>query len=253
MTSKFIGIIPARYASSRFPGKPLADLGGKTMIERVYTRVSSVMDNVAVATDDERIFKAVEAFGGRAVMTSPDHRSGTDRCREAARILGNDADVVINIQGDEPFIAPSQLRSLMDSFSDPEVEIASLARPFDPARGFEALADPNTPKVVMDNRMNAIYFSRSVIPYVRNYPRDEWAQHAAYYTHVGLYGYRRKTLELLGSLPQSSLELAESLEQLRWLQAGYKIRMSLTDEPTIGIDTPADLEAARILLADTEL
>ena len=253
MTSKFIGIIPARYASSRFPSKPLADLGGKTMIERVYTRVSSVMDNVAVATDDERIFKAVEAFGGRAVMTSPDHRSGTDRCRAAARILGNDADVVINIQGDEPFIAPSQLRSLMDSFSDPEVEIASLARPFDPARGFEALADPNTPKVVMDNRMNAIYFSRSVIPYVRNYPRDEWAQHAAYYTHVGLYGYRRKTLELLGSLPQSSLELAESLEQLRWLQAGYKIRMSLTDEPTIGIDTPADLEAARILLADTEL
>lgn len=253
MTSKFIGIIPARYASSRFPGKPLADLGGKTMIERVYTRVSSVMDNVAVATDDERIFKAVEAFGGRAVMTSPDHRSGTDRCREAVRILGNDADVVINIQGDEPFIAPSQLRSLMDSFSDPDVEIASLARPFDPARGFEALADPNTPKVVMDNRMNAIYFSRSVIPYVRNYPHDEWAQHAAYYTHVGLYGYRRKTLELLGSLPQSSLELAESLEQLRWLQAGYKIRMSLTDEPTIGIDTPADLEAARLLLADTEL
>lgn len=253
MTSKFIGIIPARYASSRFPGKPLADLGGKTMIERVYTRVSSVMDNVAVATDDERIFKAVEAFGGRAVMTSPDHRSGTDRCREAVRILGNDADVVINIQGDEPFIAPSQLRSLMDSFSDPEVEIASLARPFDPARGFEALADPNTPKVVLDNRMNAVYFSRSVIPYVRNYPHDEWAQHVAYYTHVGLYGYRRKTLELLGSLPQSSLELAESLEQLRWLQAGYKIRMSLTDEPTIGIDTPADLEAARLLLADTEL
>lgn len=253
MTSKFIGIIPARYASSRFPGKPLADLGGKTMIERVYTRVSSVMDNVAVATDDERIFKAVEAFGGRAVMTSPDHRSGTDRCREAVRILGNDADVVINIQGDEPFIAPSQLRSLMDSFSDPEVEIASLARPFDPARGFEALADPNTPKVVLDNRMNAVYFSRSVIPYVRSYPHDEWAQHAAYYTHVGLYGYRRKTLELLGSLPQSSLELAESLEQLRWLQAGYKIRMSLTDEPTIGIDTPADLEAARLLLADTEL
>ena len=247
MTQKFIGIIPARYASTRFPGKPLADLGGKTMIERVYTRVASVMDNVAVATDDERILKAVEAFGGRAVMTSAEHRSGTDRCREAARLLGNDADVVVNIQGDEPFIAPSQLKSLIDSFSDPTVQIASLARPFDPARGFEALFDPNTPKVVMDNDMNALYFSRSIIPYVRNYKWEEWLDHAKFFTHVGLYGYRRETLDKISSLPQSSLELAESLEQLRWLQAGYKIRMSLTEEPTIGIDTPADLEAARQL------
>ncbi len=253
MTQKFIGIIPARYASTRFPGKPLADLGGKTMIERVYTRVASVMDNVAVATDDERILKAVEAFGGRAVMTSAEHRSGTDRCREAARLLGNDADVVVNIQGDEPFIAPSQLKSLIDSFSDPTVQIASLARPFDPARGFEALFDPNTPKVVMDNDMNALYFSRSIIPYVRNYKWEEWLDHAKFFTHVGLYGYRRETLDKISSLPQSSLELAESLEQLRWLQAGYKIRMSLTEEPTIGIDTPADLEAARQLLAKTEL
>ena len=253
MAQKFIGIIPARYASTRFPGKPLADLGGKTMIERVYTRVASVMDNVAVATDDERILKAVEAFGGRAVMTSTEHRSGTDRCREAARLLGNDADVVVNIQGDEPFIAPSQLISLMDSFSDPKVRIASLARPFDPARGFEALFDPNTPKVVMDNDMNALYFSRSIIPYVRNHKWEEWLGHAKFYTHVGLYGYRRETLEEISALPQSSLELAESLEQLRWLQAGYKIRMSLTEEPTIGIDTPADLEAARQLLAKTEL
>lgn len=250
---KFIGIIPARYASSRFPGKPLADLGGKTMIERVYTRVASVMEHVAVATDDERIANAVKAFGGTAVMTSTEHRSGTDRCREAAEKLGIDADVVVNIQGDEPFIAPSQLKSLMGSFDDPDVQIASLARPFDPARGFDALFDPNTPKVVMDNDMNAIYFSRSIIPYVRNYEWKEWVDHAKFFTHVGLYGYRLETLNEICRLPQSPLELAESLEQLRWLQAGYKIRMSLTNEPTIGIDTPADLEAAREMLKSTEL
>ncbi len=253
MSQKFIGIIPARYASTRFPGKPLADLGGKSMIERVYTRVASVMDNVAVATDDERIYRAVEAFGGRAVMTSTEHRSGTDRCREAVRLLGSDADVVVNIQGDEPFIASSQLRSLMESFEDPAVEIASLARPFDPSRGFDALFDPNVVKVVMDDRMNAVYFSRSIIPYVRGYEWKEWLDNVKFYTHVGLYGYRQATLDRLGELSQSTLELAESLEQLRWLQAGYKIRMSLTDEPTIGIDTPADLEAARQMLACTEL
>ncbi len=253
MSQKFIGIIPARYASTRFPGKPLADLGGKSMIERVYTRVASVMDNVAVATDDERIHRAVEAFGGRAVMTSTEHRSGTDRCREAVRLLGSDADVVVNIQGDEPFIASSQLRSLMESFEDPAVEIASLARPFDPSRGFDALFDPNVVKVVMDDKMNAVYFSRSIIPYVRGYEWKEWLDNAKFYTHVGLYGYRQATLDRLGELSQSTLELAESLEQLRWLQAGYKIRMSLTDEPTIGIDTPADLEAARQMLACTEL
>lgn len=253
MANKFIGIIPARYASSRFPGKPLADLGGVPMIERVYRRVSAVMPEVAVATDDSRIFDAVAAFGGRVVMTSTEHRSGTDRCREAVEVLGSDADVVVNIQGDEPFIAPSQLQSLMASFDDPSVQIASLARPFDPARGFDALFDPNTPKVVMDADMNALYFSRSIIPYVRNHDWKTWLEHARFYTHVGLYGYRRPTLDEIVRLPQSALEIAESLEQLRWLQAGYKIRMSLTDEPTIGIDTPADLEAARQLLADNAL
>lgn len=253
MSHKFLGIIPARYASTRFPGKPLADLGGMTMIERVYRRVAEVMDELAVATDDKRIADAVEAFGGRVVMTSDRHRSGTDRCREAAATIGGDADVIINIQGDEPFIAPSQLKALMGCFDDDSVEIASLARPFDPARGFDALFDPNTPKVVMDDNMNALYFSRSIIPYVRNYEWKEWLDHAQFHTHVGLYGYRRDTLDKLGDLPQSKLELAESLEQLRWLQAGYKIRMALTDEPTIGIDTPADLEAARELLEKTAL
>lgn len=248
---EFIGIIPARYASTRFPGKPLARLGGKYVIERVYGRVADVLgaDATVVATDDERIADAVAAFGGRAVMTSASHRSGTDRCREAYERSGSGADVIINIQGDEPFIAAGQLRTVMAAFDDPTVDIASLARPFDPARGYAALENPNTPKVVMDNRMNAMYFSRSVIPYVRGSERDEWPVKANYYTHIGLYAYRAEVLKAITELPQSAAELAESLEQLRWLQAGYKIRMGLSDEPTIGIDTLADLEAAEKYLA----
>ena len=241
---KFIGIIPARYASSRFPGKPLADIGGMTMIERVYRRASMALDEVAVATDDRRIADTVEAFGGRAIMTSPDHRSGTDRCYEAYCLSGSDADTVINIQGDEPFIAPSQIEALKGCFAMPGTEIATLVRRFDPAHGWDALFDPNTPKVVLDSDMHALYFSRSIIPYVRNHPWQEWIDSATFHTHVGLYGYRAATLARLVELPQSPLELVESLEQLRWLQAGYRIQAALTDEPTIGIDTPADLAAA---------
>lgn len=245
----FIAIIPARYASTRFPGKPLAKIGGVAMIERVYRRAQQCFSEVAVATDDARISAAVEAFGGRAVMTSASHRSGTDRCREAYSLLGSDADVVVNIQGDEPFIAINQLNALKERFADPEVEIASLARPFDPSRSYEALENPNTPKVVLSNDMYALYFSRSVIPYVRGAERTDWPDKARYFTHVGLYGYRADVLARLGSLEQSPLELAESLEQLRWLQNGYRIKMALTDDPTIGIDTPADLEAAEKYLA----
>ena len=241
---KFIGIIPARYASSRFPGKPLADIGGMTMIERVYRQACKALDEVAVATDDRRIADTVEAFGGRAIMTSPDHRSGTDRCHEAYRLSGTDADIVINIQGDEPFIAPEQIEALKGCFESEDTQIATLVRPFDPARGFEALFDPNTPKVVLDSAMHALYFSRSIIPYVRNRPWQEGVDDTTYYTHVGLYGYRAATLAQLVALPQSQLELAESLEQLRWLQAGYSIKTAATTCPTIGIDTPADLEAA---------
>lgn len=241
---KFIGIIPARYASSRFPGKPLADIGGMTMIERVYRQACKALDEVAVATDDRRIADTVEAFGGRAIMTSPDHRSGTDRCYEAYRLSGTDADIVINIQGDEPFIAPEQIEALKGCFESEDTQIATLVRPFDPARGFEALFDPNTPKVVLDSAMHALYFSRSIIPYVRNRLWQEWVDATTYYTHVGLYGYRAATLAQLVALPQSQLELAESLEQLRWLQAGYSIKTAATTCPTIGIDTPADLEAA---------
>lgn len=241
---KFIGIIPARYASTRFPGKPLAMLGDKPMIQHVYERVATILPEVAVATDDARIEEAVKAFGGNVVMTSDQHRSGTDRCLEAYHKLGSNADVIINIQGDEPFIAASQIESLKQCFDDASVEIASLARPFDPNRGFDALFDPNLVKVTIANNGNALYFSRSIIPYVRSVDWKRWLEKAKYFTHVGLYAYRAATLERICALPQSSLEISESLEQLRWLQAGYNIRMAQTEEANFGIDTPADLEEA---------
>lgn len=248
MEKKIIGIIPARYGSSRFPGKPLAMLGDKPMIQHVYERVASLLPEVAVATDDERIYNVVKGFGGVAVMTSTEHRSGTDRCLEAYNVLGSDADVIINIQGDEPFIAKSQIESVVACFADDSVRIASLARPFDKSKGFEALFDSNLVKVVMDSDYNALYFSRSIIPYVRNYKWEEWLDHAQFYTHVGLYAYTADTLRHICHLPQSPLELAESLEQLRWLQAGYRIRMAITEEPNFGIDTPADLAEAEKFL-----
>ncbi len=245
-----IAIIPARWSSSRFPGKPLADIGGMPMIERVYMRAVEALgdDSVAVATDDERIFQAVESFGGKAIMTSASHRSGTDRCYEAYTKMGVDADVIINVQGDEPFINPLQIRQLADCFSDPEVGIATLVRKFDPELGWEALSNPNTPKVVLDNEGNALYFSRSVIPYVRGEEQQDWARSTVFYTHVGMYGYRTDVLPQIVRMPQSQPELAESLEQLRWLSNGYRIRTAVTQFATVGIDTPADLERARIML-----
>jgi 3-deoxy-manno-octulosonate cytidylyltransferase (CMP-KDO synthetase) len=248
--SKFIGIIPARYASTRFPGKPLALLGGKTVIERVYTRVKDVLDETVVATDDQRIYDTVIGFGGKVVMTSTEHRSGTDRCREAYLNLKSDADVVINIQGDEPFIDPSQIEALKSCFGSSETDIATLARHFDPAAGFEALFDPNVVKVTFRNDGSALYFSRSIIPYVRNYKWQEWLDHTDFHTHVGIYAYRANVLEEISKIPQSSFEIAESLEQLRWLQNGYNIKVAITDKNTIGIDTPADLEAAEKYLAN---
>ena len=239
---KFQAVIPARYASTRFPGKPLAVLGGKTMIQRVWERVSDVIADAVVATDDLRIADAVKSFGGRAVMTSENHRSGTDRCAEVAS--GSDADVIINIQGDEPFIDLEQIKAVMDCFSDPHTQIATLVRQFDPEAGFEALFDPNLVKVVIDDNGFAMYFSRSIIPYVRGVEWQNWLDSATYYSHIGLYAYRRDVLLELARLPQSSLEKAESLEQLRWLQNGYRIKVAQSDSPTIGIDTPEDLEAA---------
>ena len=245
---KYIGIIPARYASTRFPAKPLAMMGGKTEIERVYEQVSGVLDDAWVATDDERIADAVRAFGGQVVMTSVHHKSGTDRCREAFEQVGQGYDVVVNIQGDEPFIQPSQLQAVKACFSDPTTQIATLVKPFAREDGLEALENPNSPKVVVDARMNALYFSRSVIPYLRGIPSSEWLARHTFYKHIGLYAYRAEVLAEITSLPQSSLELAESLEQLRWLENGYTIKVGITNVETIGIDTPQDLERAERFL-----
>lgn len=247
---KFIGIIPARYASTRFPGKPLAKIGGVTMIERVYRQACKALDEVVVATDDERIFEAVEAFGGKAIMTSTAHKSGTDRCHEAYIKSGSQADVVINIQGDEPFIDPSQIETLKGCFDDETTQIATLIRRFDAKRGLAVPDDPNTPKVVVDNAGNAMYFSRSVMPFVRDREKSEWYKLGCYYTHVGVYAFRAPVLAEVVKLRRTLLEIAESLEQLRWLQNGYRIKTAITECPTIGIDTPADLEAAERYLKE---
>lgn len=246
---KFLGIIPARYASTRFPAKPLAMLGGKTVIQRVYEQVVSTLQDAVVATDDERIEAAVLAFGGKVVMTSPNHKSGTDRCYEALTKTPGDFDVVVNIQGDEPFIQPSQLQSIMDCFQDPETQIATLVKPFKPEDGFAALENVNSPKVVLNQRSQALYFSRSIIPFTRNRDRQDWLAGHTYYKHIGLYAYRTEVLRQITSLPQSPLELVESLEQLRWLENGYVIKVGMTDVETIGIDTPQDLERAEAFLA----
>lgn len=249
---KFIGIIPARYASTRFPAKPLAVLGGKPVIQRVYEQVSGIFDEAYVATDDERIEAAVKAFGGKVVMTSPNHKSGTDRCYEAFTKVGGGYDVVVNIQGDEPFIQPSQLEAVKACFEDPTTQIATLVKPFTTDDGFVALKNVNSPKVVVNANMNALYFSRSIIPYQRNADKQDWLAGHIYYKHIGLYAYRAEVLKEITSLPQSSLELAESLEQLRWLENGYTIKVGVTQVETIGIDTPEDLERAEEFLKQQE-
>ena len=246
---KFIALIPARYASTRFPAKPLALLRGKPVIQWVWETAARCMDDAVVCTDDERIMQAVECFGGRAVMTSTSHRSGTDRCYEAYQKVGQGADVVVNIQGDEPFIHPTQLQTIRACFENADTQIATLVKPFRPEDGLEALRNPNSPKVVVDNQMRALYFSRSVVPYVRGAEPDEWLSRHTFYKHIGLYAYRADVLRQITSLPQSSLEVAESLEQLRWLQNGFTIRVGITDVETIGIDTPDDLMRAEVFAA----
>ena len=231
---EYIAIIPARFASTRFPGKPLAILGGQPVIQRVYEQVRSVLDRVYVATDDQRIYDAVTAFGG------------TDRICEALDLVGGSPDVVINVQGDEPFIQPSQLRTVMEAFDDPATQIATLGKRFE---SIEAVDNPNSPKIVLDNDGFALYFSRSPIPFVRGKDRGEWLAAYPFLKHIGLYAYRADVLRKVTRLPQSSLELAESLEQLRWLQNGYKIKVGLTDVETVGIDTPEDLHKAERFLA----
>ena len=288
----FIGIIPARYASSRFPGKPLAMIGGKPMIQRVYEQAKKALEYVVVATDDERIFDCVTSFGGLAVMTSADHPCGTNRCQEAyercslmvnalidrgelPRDLPNvkwssHQDVVINIQGDEPFIQPEQIEAVKACFELEGGQIATLVKPFSPQDGLVALRNPNSPKVVIapldaasvasssDGTTagifgKAVYFSRSVIPYLRGVKEEDWLQEAErkgkpFYKHIGLYAYRADVLAAITRLPLSPLEQAESLEQLRWIENGYEIRVALTQQQTIGIDTPSDLQQAEAFL-----
>jgi len=239
---KFIGIIPARFQSTRFPGKPLALIHNKPMIRWVVERTQAALENVWVATDHEGIAETVRAFGGQCLMTSPLHCSGTDRCAEAAAMLADtvDFDVVINVQGDEPFIRPEQIRELTDCFT-PGTEIATLIRPFSDA---EELENPNKPKVVIGHSGQALYFSRSVIPYVRGKEKDKWLPETAFWAHVGLYGYRKDILREITRLEPGKLETAESLEQLRWLENGYRIQTAITQYISIGIDTPEDLENA---------
>lgn len=244
--AEFLGIIPARYASTRFPGKPLAMLGEKPMIQWVYERASSLFEHLIVATDDQRIYEAVRLFGGKVQMTSPNHSSGTERCAEAASsyesLTGLRFTHVVNIQGDEPLIQTGQLQTLMDCFQSPGTGIATLIRIL---KEKEELLNPNVVKVVTDQSMRALYFSRSPIPFVRE-SGFEWKRaKVPFYSHIGLYAFRRDLLEEVVLLPPGRLETAESLEQLRWLEHGITIRCAITNLPSLGVDTPEDLERIR--------
>jgi 3-deoxy-manno-octulosonate cytidylyltransferase (CMP-KDO synthetase) len=242
----FIVIIPSRYESTRFPGKPLADIGGKPMIQRVYEQAAKAIAEVWVATDDERIVNAVKSFGGNVVMTSLNHRSGTDRCAEAvlkaSGITGKTYDVVINVQGDEPFMQPDQIELITKCFIDSaSTEIATLIQPI---LKNEDIFRSDMVKVILDNERNAIYFSRSPIPYIVKTDESNWLEKYPFYGHVGLYAYRNTVLQQLAKLTEGILEKVESLEQLRWLENGFKIKTNVTDSDSFGIDTPEDLEQA---------
>ena len=244
MNNNILAIIPARYESSRFPGKPLAIINGKPMIQRVYEQTIKAFDNVCVATDDQRIADEVNSFGGKVVMTSSSHNSGTDRCLEALmkrmEESGANYDVVINVQGDEPYIRPEQLRELADCFNDSDVRIATLVKKINTK---EEVDNPNSPKVILDINNNAIYFSRTPIPFARgNEMNDNFIKESRYFKHIGLYGYRSSVLVEICALPQSYLWKTEKLEQLRWLENGYKIRVAETEFETQAVDTPQDME-----------
>ncbi len=245
----FTAIIPARYESTRFPGKPLAQINGKPMIQHVVENVSMTLKQVWVATDDSRIFDVVKNFGGKAIITSQKHKSGTDRCAEAARILSQeiDFDAVINVQGDEPFINPEQIELLKSCFTA-ETQIATLVKKIETS---EELFNPNRPKVTTDNLSNALYFSRSPIPFLRGETEKKWHLLYTYWAHVGIYAYRADVLQKITELPQGKLENAESLEQLRWLEYGYQIKTVETIHQSIGIDTPEDLKHALSILNST--
>lgn len=246
---KTIAIIPARYGSSRFKGKPLAMLAGRPVIQHVYERVLQVVEDTWVATDDERIYDTVKAFEGKVVMTRTDHKSGTDRIQEAVEKIGTKADVVVNVQGDEPFIQTSQIETICRLFDDPGTQIATIGKRFE---SMEAVENPNSPKIVTDVNGFALYFSRSPIPFVRGAEREAWLGRYPFLKHLGIYAYRRTVLAEITQLPMSPLEKAESLEQLRWLQNGYRIKVGLTNVETIGIDTPTDLEKAEKFIQEAQ-
>lgn len=244
MNVKVIGIIPARYASTRFPGKPLIDVLGKPMIQRVYEQAMKALPVVFVATDDSRIVEAVHGFGGKVIQTASDHQSGTDRIAEAVRKITDMTDeiydVVINIQGDEPFIQPEQLALLVDCFNGkPDTQITTLVRKITLN---DDIFNENYPKVVLNTRNEALYFSRSPVPFLRNKDRNTWAAEHTYYKHLGIYAYRTDVLHAITRLKPSSLELAESLEQNRWLENGYKVSVAVTDQENLSVDTPEDLQ-----------
>ena len=239
---KVIGIIPSRYASTRFPSKPLAMIKGKTMIQRVWEQAwKSKLDAVVVATDDMRIADEVLKFGGQYVLTDPNHRSGTDRCREALYMLEGQYDAVVNIQGDEPFINPAQINQVIELIGRDDTQLASLAKRIEDE---DELFSPNVVKVVMDKQGNALYFSRNPIPFMRNLDRDKWLQKGEYYKHIGLYAYKTETLCQIAEMQSTALEMAESLEQLRWLENGLRIRMGVTQLESLSIDTQEDYEKA---------
>ncbi|MBB6126897.1 3-deoxy-manno-octulosonate cytidylyltransferase [Mucilaginibacter lappiensis] len=236
---KVLGIIPARYASSRFPGKPLVDIAGKSMIQRVYEQAKKCgnLSEVVVATDDDRIFNHVKAFGGAAVMTADTHQSGTDRCAEVA-LLHPEYEVIINIQGDEPFIDPEQITKLTACFTDKDTQLATLIKRI---KTEEELFNNNSPKVVVNKLSEAIYFSRSALPHIRGQELENWLEFYAFFKHIGIYGYRADVLQQITKLPVSSLEKAESLEQLRWIENGYRIKVAETELETYAVDVPEDL------------
>lgn len=237
---KVIGIIPARYDSTRFPGKPLVDIAGMTMIQRVYNQVkhAASLSEVVVATDDQRILDHVKSFAGNVVMTKKEHQSGTDRCAEVINNISG-FDIAINIQGDEPFIDPQQIDLLVSCFQRPEVEIATLVRPIQELTDLENV---NKPKVVLNQKSEALYFSRQPIPYMRGADIKEWLSKETYYNHIGIYGFKVETLKELAKLPISKLETTESLEQLRWLDNGYRIQTAVSTHINDAIDSPEDLQ-----------
>jgi 3-deoxy-manno-octulosonate cytidylyltransferase (CMP-KDO synthetase) len=243
---KTLGIIPARYDSTRFPGKPLAMIGEKSMIQRVYERASgSILDEIIVATDDDRIYRHVMGFGGEAVMTSASHTSGTSRCAEVAEREGRDYKLIINIQGDEPFIDPELLNRLIDSF---DIQNDDIATPVKVIKTSDELFSPAKVKVLIDKNHYAIYFSRSPLPFIRDLSQDQWVNNFNYYHHIGIYTFRRDVLMRIVELPQSALEKAESLEQLTWIYYGYRIRVMETDYESLSIDTPEDLVRANSMI-----